>query len=86
MPHRRLQGRARVYRRLHLPVDAVDRPQPSAIKFWEVATCQEFLTLTDHLGAVKGLAFNPEGNILASGSFDKTVRIWESGDRAAIGV
>jgi WD40 repeat protein len=35
-------------------------------------------TLEGHLGAITGVSFSSDGAILASGSFDSTVRLWET--------
>ena len=34
-------------------------------------------TLTGHTDSVLTLTFNPNGSILASGSYDSTIRLWE---------
>ncbi|CDN16437.1 hypothetical protein RintRC_7032 [Richelia intracellularis] len=34
-------------------------------------------TLTDHGDWVSGIAFSPDGKILASGGFDRQIKIWQ---------
>ncbi|KAH3903531.1 snoRNA-binding rRNA-processing protein PWP2 SCDLUD_001172 [Saccharomycodes ludwigii] len=46
------------------------------IHIWNVQTGQLLDTLSGHEGPVSCLAFSAETNILASASWDKTIRIW----------
>ena len=41
-------------------------------------------TLTGHFGEVNSLAFSPQGNTFASGSDDKTIKIWHLNNRKEI--
>jgi len=41
-------------------------------------------TLTGHFGSVNSVAFSPEGIILASGSDDKTIKLWDLDTQQAI--
>jgi WD40 repeat protein len=43
----------------------------------DVRTEQQPLTLKQHSNRVAALAFSPDGQTLASGSYDQTVRLWE---------
>jgi len=46
---------------------------------WETASGQEMLTLEGHMNVVYCIAFNnPFGDRIATGSFDKTAKIWDS--------
>lgn len=46
------------------------------IFMWSVQTGKLLDILSGHEGPVSGLSFSPTGNLLASGSWDKSVRIW----------
>lgn len=46
------------------------------IHLWSVQTAQLLDRLNGHEGPVSSLSFSADGKILASGSWDKTVRIW----------
>jgi len=54
------------------------------IRMWRVADGTPLFTLSDI--AVSGLAFSPDGQILASaGSWEKIVRLWRASDGAELG-
>jgi type 1 glutamine amidotransferase len=43
---------------------------------WDVASATALATYVGHTGALQALAFNPNGQKLASGGADKTLRLW----------
>jgi hypothetical protein len=47
-----------------------------AVRFWEASTGELHATLEWHLGAVLCLAFSADGQTLATGSADGTVKLW----------
>ncbi len=54
------------------------------IKVWDAATGKETKTLSGHTGAVKALQFLRNSPQLASGSADKTVRLWKLEDGSVV--
>ena len=47
------------------------------IRLWEVAAGENIATFWGHPTDVQDLAFSPDGTLLASGSFDCTILLWD---------
>ncbi|KIK66550.1 hypothetical protein GYMLUDRAFT_239481 [Collybiopsis luxurians FD-317 M1] len=55
------------------------------MKIWDVNTGQLCHTLEGHMDVVHSVAFSTDGTRIVSGSFDQTVRVWDSATRAQLG-
>ena len=56
------------------------------IYLWDVTSRQLKATLIGHLKGVPSIAFGPDGNTLASGSYDGTVRLWDTASGQTIDI
>lgn len=52
------------------------------IRLWDLET-KTHIILKDHTDTVRSVNFRPDGNIIISGSFDTTIRLWDI-DRKSI--
>jgi WD40 repeat protein len=55
------------------------------IQIFNLATSEQIGLLTGHTNVIIALAFSPDGNWLASGSGDHTVRIWDVSETLLLG-
>ena len=47
------------------------------VRLWDAAQKRPYLTLSEHTSAVNSLAFSPDGLLVAAGSADCSVKLWD---------
>jgi serine/threonine protein kinase len=59
----------------NLQIPSTPRPTPSPQVSWQNPT--RVATITGHSSSVTSVAFSPDGQTLASGSWDNTIKLWD---------
>ena len=57
------------------PTETGDNPP---VQLWDASTGRHIATLSGHAEVVFSIVFFPDGNMIATGSHDKTVRLWNT--------
>ncbi len=59
---------------------------PAAVILWDVATGEEKVKLKDNDGAFQGLAFSPDGTVLAACDGSEQVKLWDTRTGKPLGI
>ncbi len=59
-------------------------PKTHPVTVWDVSARQIAASFSGHTNDVRSIAFSPDGNILASGSSDGTIKLWDMQARQEI--
>ncbi len=62
----------------NVAVSWIDAGSDNTIKIWDPTNGDLLETLDGHTGAVRGLGYSPDGDILASGSEDSSIIVWDT--------
>jgi len=54
----------------------------NSVRVWDVATGTELLALTDHAYRIRAVAISPDGQYIAAGAQDDTIKVWRRSDSA----
>lgn len=55
----------------------------SEVRLYDAATGRPAGTLAGHTKDVRGVAYSPDGNLIATGEVDKTILLWDAATRKA---
>lgn len=53
-----------------------DEPRQKAISVWETTDWEQLVQYDEHESYVTGIAWSPDSRLIATGSWDRTIRIW----------
>jgi WD40 repeat protein/serine/threonine protein kinase/class 3 adenylate cyclase len=59
---------------------AYQEPEGYRVGLWDVGLRTRMLSLAGHTAAITSLAFSPDARLLATGSWDKTAKVWSIED------